>query len=217
MNFEQARFNMIEQQIRPWEVLDQNTLELIAKIHREDFVPEEYKQLALSDTRIPLRHDQTTMVPREEARLLQSLNLTGNEKILEIGTGCGYLTACLANAGNDVHSVDIFPEFVEDSKTLFIKLGLTNIKLYTGDGLNGWPEAGPYDVIALTGSLPEINDTIRQQLTVDGRLFAIVGKSPTMEAILVTRTGEQSWSTESLFETELPPLIGAEPVPKFKF
>lgn len=217
MNFEQARLNMIEQQIRTWEVLDQRTLDLLGEIHREDFIPEEYKALSLSDTRIPLDHGQVTMSPREEARLIQSLNFSGGEKVLEVGTGCGYLTALLAKCGNTVHSIDIFPSFVDDARSKFAKYGLKNITVSTGDGINGKTDTAPYDIIVLTGSLPVLNNTIQQQLNLGGRLFAIIGTSPVMEATLITREGENEWSTEVLFETDLPHLIGNEPIPTFNF
>ncbi len=217
MNFEQARFNMIEKQIRIWEVLDQETLELLARIHREDFIPDEYKKLALSDINIPLAHNQVTMTPKVEARLMQALKVGETEKILEIGTGCGYLTALLAARGSVVHSVDIFEEFTRQAIPKIEKYGFNNIQLHTGDAINGWPEAGPYDVIVVTGSVPVLNDSFQQQLNINGRLFVIVGKSPVMEARIITRLGEVDFSSESLFETDLPALIGVPTGPVFKF
>lgn len=217
MNFEQARLNMIEQQIRTWEVLDQNILDLIAKVHREDFIPEQYKELALADTRVPLLHDQVTMMPKVEARLLQALAIQPDETILEIGTGCGYLTALLANSGNIVHSVDIFPEFAEHAKPKFEGYGLNNIHLYTGDAIRGWSQESPYDVIVVTGSVPILETYFQNQLSHNGRLFVIVGTSPVMEARLITRLGEDEFSTEVLFETDLPALIGAPEPEKFLF
>lgn len=216
MNFEQARFNMIEQQIRTWEVLDQHTLDLFAEIHREDFFPDTYKQLALADVRIPLLHDQVTMTPKAEARLLQSLSVQDDDKVLEIGTGCGYLTALLARSADEVHSVDIFPVFADQARAKFAEYGLNKIHLHTGDASHGWQDGNRYDVIVVTGSVPVLDDSFRQQLTINGRLFIIVGESPVMEALLITRIGEQEWAKEGLFETDLPALIGAS-TQRFEF
>jgi protein-L-isoaspartate(D-aspartate) O-methyltransferase len=217
MNFEQARENMIKQQIRPWEVVDKKTLDLIAEIHREDFIPESYRHLALSDINIPLAHGQITMTPKVEARLLQSLAAQSHEKILEIGTGCGYLTALLAKSGKIVHSIDIHPEFMEHAAPRFKQYGLNNIELRVGDAVRGWPDTGPYDVIVVTGSVPILERYFQEQLNINGRLFVIVGQSPAMDARLITRTGTDEWLTESLFETDLPPLIGAPKPEAFRF
>jgi len=217
MNFEQARYNMIEKQIRPWEVLDQETLDLFSSIHREDFIPDDYKTLALSDISIPLMHNQVTMTPKVEARLIQGLKVEKHEKILEIGTGCGYLTALLASRGAVVHSVDIFREFAQLARPRLDKYGLDNVHLLTGDAINGWPDAGRYDVIVVTGSIPLLGDGYQQQLNINGRLFVIIGRSPVMEAIIITRIGNSEFSSESLFETDLPALIGAPSGPVFKF
>ncbi|MCZ6525630.1 MAG: protein-L-isoaspartate O-methyltransferase [Gammaproteobacteria bacterium] len=216
MNFEQARFNMIEQQIRTWQVLDQRTLDLFAEIHREDFFPDTYKQLALADVNIPLLHDQVTMTPKVEARLLQSLSVQDNEKVLEIGTGCGYLTALLARSADEVHSVDIFPVFTEQARSKFAGYRLNNIHLHNGDASHGWQDGNRYDVIVVTGSVPVVDNSFRQQLRINGRLFIIAGESPVMEAMLITRIGEQEWAKESLFETDLPALVGASKQ-KFEF
>lgn len=217
MNFEQARQNMIKQQLRPCEVIDPHTLELIEDIHREDFIPAQYQHLALCDTNIPLAHGQITMTPMVEARILQTLRVGQHEKILEIGTGCGYVTALLAKSGNFVHSVDMFPDFIEDAKPKLKKYGLENVQLHTGDAVHGWPDQGPYDVIVITGSVPILEPHFQQQLNVNGRLFVIVGKSPAMQAWLITRTGNDEWSSACLFETDLPPLIGAPEPESFHF
>ena len=217
MNFEQARFNMIEKQIRVWEVLDQDTLGLLASVHREDFMPDEFKKLALSDINIPLAHNQFTMTPKIEARLIQGLKVGKTEKILEIGTGCGYLTALLAVRGGVVHSVDIYEDFISQARPRFSKYGLDNIHLYNGDAIKGWPDKAPYDIIVVTGSVPAPDDIFQQQLNINGRLFIIVGKSPVMEAQIITRIGETEFSSESLFETDLPPLIGVPTGPVFQF
>lgn len=217
MDFEQARFNMIEQQIRTWEVLDQQVLDLLGQVHREEFVPAAYRKLALADVNIPLAHNQITMTPKVEARLLQALNLTVDDKVLEIGTGCGYLTALLATRAKQVTSVDIFSDFTESAASRLAQHGIHNVNLQTGDAINGWPAEGPYTAIAVTGSLPVANSKLEEQLAVGGRMFVIIGQSPVMSALLVTRTGAGQWTREPLFETDLPALIGAETPEKFRF
>lgn len=217
MDLEQARFNMIEQQIRTWEVLDQKVLNLVQKIHREDFIPDPYKQLAFADVNIPLAHGEVTMTPKMEARILQCLDIQVDDKILEIGTGCAYFTALLASAGKEVHSIDIYPGFTERAQPLLDAHGLKNVHLYTGDALHGWPDTAPYDVIAVTGSVPSLIIEHQQQLKVGGRLFVITGKSPIMDAALITRMGQEEWPQESLFETDIPPLVGATKKSDFQF
>ena len=217
MDFEQARLNMIEQQIRPWEVLDQRTLDAFAVIHREDFMPAAYRQLALADVNIPLGHGQVTMTPKVEGRMVQSLAIGPVNHVLEVGTGCAFVTALLASQARSVLSVELFPDFTEAAGPRLARCGVSNVVLRTGDASAGWPAEAPYDAIALTGSIPEMNPGIELQLAVGGRLFAIVGQSPVMEAMLITRVGEMEWSRELLFETELPPLLGLPPQRRFRF
>jgi protein-L-isoaspartate(D-aspartate) O-methyltransferase len=217
MNYEQARFNMIEQQIRTWEVLDQRILNLLADVHREDFIPDVYKKLALADINIPLLHEQVTMPPKLEARLLQSLDISKEDRILEIGTGCAYLTALLAKLGKEVTSIDIFPEFTRQAGAKLAAHNINNVSLITADAINGWSVTAPYDVIVVTGSVPLENKSFQQQLSIGGRLFIIVGESPVMEALLVTRVSDNGWSRESLFETDIPALIGAAQPARFRF
>jgi protein-L-isoaspartate(D-aspartate) O-methyltransferase len=206
VNFETARYNMIEQQIRPWEILDQRILDLISDVPREDFVPKAYRNLAFVDTNTPLAHEQTMMSPKLEGRLLQALNLTQKETVLEIGTGSGYLTALLAKLAKHVDSVDIVDEFVKEAAT---KLNaFQNISLNTGDAINGWNSDTRYDVIVLTGSVPLLNPHFQAQLKDGGRLFAIVGEEPVMQAHLISRFADDFY-TDILFETSLPPLLGA--------
>jgi len=209
INFEQARFNMVEQQIRPWEVLDQDVLDLITRVHREDFIPDEFRQLALADVQIPLPHNQVTMTPRLEARLLQTVNIRKTEKVLEIGTGCAYMTALLAISGNKVVTVDIFSDFIRDAEKKLARYNINNVTLDTGDAVSSWDKGNNYDVIVVTGSVPVLKPCFQEQLSVNGRLFVIVGNSPVMEVQLITRIGNNEWSKEVLFETDLPPLIGA--------
>ncbi len=217
MDYEQARFNMIEQQVRTWEVLDQQVLDLLNTVHREDFISDPYKKLALADVNIPLEQDQVTMTPKVEARLLQALNISSSDKILEIGTGCAYLTTLLARLGKQVVSIDIFPEFTEQAAVKLSDHQVRNVGLYSGNAINGWASTAPYDVIAITGSMPSLNHIIEQQLQIGGRMFVITGLSPVMSAMLVTRMGTNEWDRKSLFETDLPALVGAETPAKFRF
>jgi protein-L-isoaspartate(D-aspartate) O-methyltransferase len=217
MNFDLARSNMIEQQIRPWDVPNQFVLELISELHREDFVPDEYKRLALSDTRIPLAHGQVTMTPKLEARLLQALEIKPEDEILEIGTGCAYLTALLAKSGHHVLSIDIHPDFTAQAKSKLQQHDIDNVTLESGDAVHGWQQSSPYDVIVFTGSVPFLEESIQQQLQPGGRMFVITGQSPVMEARLIRRISENDWQNEVLFETDLPALEGATQVEAFKF
>jgi protein-L-isoaspartate(D-aspartate) O-methyltransferase len=208
---------MIEQQIRTWEVLDQRVLNTLSLLHREDFIPVEYRKLALSDVSIPLAHGQVTMHPKVEARLVQALTISTEDKILEIGTGCAYLTAILSKFGKEVVSVDIFEDFIYESRTKLSNAQISNVNLINGDAIDGWESQAPYDVIAITGSLPETNPVIEQQLTIGGRMFVILGEPPIMDATLITRTDENHWARETLFETEIPPLVGALKKNTFQF
>lgn len=217
MDIEQARLNMIEQQIRPWEVLDQDVLDLLNEIHREEFIPEAYQDVAFADTCIPIGHEQTTMTPKLEARLLQSVAIQPNDSVLEIGTGCGYLTTLLASSAKQVTSIDIFPDLVESAKSKIEKTGLSNIELECKDAYNLLDESAKYDVIVFTASLPEMNDRFFDLLNDGGRLFIIVGESPAMEACVYTKQSDASISKESLFETEVDVLIGTEKKNSFEF
>ena len=217
MNFEQARLNMIEQQIRPWEVLDQTVLDLLQLVHREDFVPEEFRQLALADITIPLANEQVMMTPKLEARLLQALDIQTSDKILEVGTGSGYLTALLAKLGSQVESIDIFEDFTNSAKKVLATYDLDNTLLETHDFFQDREAGKVYDVVVITGSMPSMDSSLNELLTVGGRLFVIVGESPVMEARLIRRVSEAEWQEESLFETELPPLVGVEVKSEFEF
>lgn len=215
-NFEVARHNMIEQQIRPWEVLDQRVLNTIASVPREDFVPERYRNLAFSDVAIPLGQGQFMMKPNVEARLLQSLALQPSDNVLEVGTGSAYLTACLARLAINIVSVDIIPDFTEAARAKLKAYGATNVVLHTGDASRGWGNHR-YNAIAVTGSVATVADVWRQSLTLGGRLFIVAGQAPAMEALLITRVAEQEWIQESLFDTVLAPLQNAAPIPAFVF
>jgi protein-L-isoaspartate(D-aspartate) O-methyltransferase len=215
MDFEQARFNMIEQQVRPWDVLDQQVLDVMGNVPREAYVPEKYRALAFADINIPLGHDQVMMAPRVEGRLLQALAIRQSDSVLEIGTGSGYLTACLAALGNHVTSYEIFPDLSQDAGEKLTANGCRNVTLIEADAADGINSGNRYDVIAVTGSLPELRTTFHNNLTHGGRLFLITGTPPVMEALLVTRIDDDNWRTESLFETSLPPLVNAVPAQRF--
>lgn len=215
MNIEQARFNMVEQQIRPWNVLDQRVLDLLADTRREDFVPGAYAELAFTDTRVPLGHSETMMTPKVEGRLLQALAVQPGEEALEIGTGSGYLSALLARSCRHVVSVEIHPDLSAAAAIALAGAGIENVTLEVADGTTGWQSSAPYDVIAVTGSMFELPASFREQLRVGGRLFVITGEAPVMQARLIVRVGDQEWSDECLFETSLKPLVGAEPPRRF--
>jgi protein-L-isoaspartate(D-aspartate) O-methyltransferase len=212
MNLEQARFNMVEQQVRPWEVIDQRVLDRLAEVPREDFVPPAFKNLAYADVQIPIGHGQVMLPPKIEGRLLQALSLKTQDSILEIGTGTGYLTVVIAGLVRHVTSVDIFPELQR-----LAGHQLNNVSLQTGDAARGWPKDGPFDAIAISGSLPSLPDAFLEALKLGGRLFVVLGQAPVMEAVLITRMGEKQWFREGLFETVIPPLLNSEPRPKFTF
>jgi protein-L-isoaspartate(D-aspartate) O-methyltransferase len=196
-------------------VLDQHVLDLLSKLPREDFVPERYRKLAYMDTTIPLGNDQVMMPPRVEARILQALNIQADETVLEVGTGSGYVTALLASLGDHVYSVDINAEMTRTAGDKLADHGISNVTLETGDAARGWDAHAPYDVIVVTGSLPLLPANFKQALKVGGRLVAVVGDSPVMEVVLITREGESEWAQETLFETDLPALINAPEPERF--
>lgn len=217
-DLERARFNMIEQQIRPWDVLDQRVLDALTTTPREAFVPAQYQNtLAFSDISLPLGQDQYMLPPKLEGRLLQSLNLRHTDKVLEIGTGSGYLTACLARLAARVLSVDIFSDFKTAAAQKLAAQGLSNVDLTTADAAAGWKAEAQFDAIVLTGSLPVLHEGFHHSLTLGGRLLVIVGKPPIMEALLITRVGTEQWAKESLFDTAIPPLLNAPEPPAFSF
>lgn len=217
MNFEQARFNMVEQQIRPWEVLDSRVLALLESIHREDFVPVRYRKLAFADLSIPLDHGQTMMRPKVEARMLQALELEEDETVLEIGTGSGFVTACLAALAKRVVSVEIFEDLYEGASLKLRDKDVQNVELFVGDVMRGWQPEQAHDVVVVTGSVPDVPEPFLGWVNPGGRLFAVTGDSPAMEARLYRRTGVTEWSVESLFETDLPRLVHSEEPPEFEF
>lgn len=214
---EKARFNMIEQQIRPWDVLDPQTLDLLENLPREDFVPESHRKLAYADIGIPLAHGQVMMHPIVEARMLQALNLNRDDNVLEIGTGTGYVTSMLAAAAQHVTSVDIHADFTREAGTRLADHQIENVTLETGDASRGWNDDHLYDVIVITGSLPNLPPGFKDALNRAGRIFAVIGQGHVMHATLFTRTDTGELISERLFETELPALINAETPPGFEF
>lgn len=217
MNIEKARHNMIEQQIRPWDVLDQRVLDQVLRTPREAFVAAEYRSLAFTDMMLPIGHGEVMMEPKLEARMIQSLSLQPGDKVLEVGTGSGYVTALLAGLVAKVVSVEIEPELLEQARARLAALELDNVELALGDALNGWSAAQPYDAIAVTGSVATLPQGLKENLQTGGRLFAVVGEAPVMEATLVTRINANEWREEPLFETVIPPLKGGEAKPAFNF
>jgi protein-L-isoaspartate(D-aspartate) O-methyltransferase len=216
-NLDQARFNMVEQQIRTWEVLDMEVLDLIMTFPREDFVPEKYRNLAYMDIAIPIAEGQMTLHPKIEAHIMQALKIQPTDTVLEVGTGCGYLTALMAQKASQVFSVDIYPSILKSAGERIRAHNITNVTLEEGDASKGWDDHAPYDAIAITGSLPELPESFKTSLKVGGRLFAVVGDEPAMEALIVTRTGENQWTSKALFETDLPRLVNSEKPPQFEF
>jgi protein-L-isoaspartate(D-aspartate) O-methyltransferase len=217
MDIEQSRFNMVEQQIRPWDVLNQHILDLLFKLHREDFVPEAHRALAFIDMEIPLGHGQTMWTPKLEARVLQELDVRPIDRVLEIGTGSGYLTALLATQAAEVVSVDIEPEFTASATQKLRAHGFDNVVLHTGDAARDWPDEAGFDVIVLTGSTPLLSDALLRRLKIGGRLFAIMGEAPVMTAQLITCTAPGANHRVTLFETCVAPLLNAPQPAAFVF
>jgi protein-L-isoaspartate(D-aspartate) O-methyltransferase len=217
MDMEQARFNMIEQQIRPWEVLDPVVLDLLSEVKREEFVPAEQKLLAFADTMLPLGNGASMLEPKIEARLLQEIGLKSTDRVLEIGAGSGYMAALLAARAEFVTSVEIEPALAKLARENLQRAGIANVAVEQGDGLKGWAAKAPYDAIVISGSVPAVPDVLLQQLKVGGRLVGIVGTLPVMSAQLVTRTGEMTFNTVNLFETVAPALRNASAGEQFTF
>lgn len=207
MTTQNAHLNMVKQQLRTGDVLDENILALFDTFPREEFVPPAMRQFAYSDMQIPLAHQQLMMTPLEEGRILQALMLKGNETVLEIGTGTGYLTALLSRLCKKIISVDYFPDFTNAAKSKLEHYGCTNAELVTGDGSRGWLEKAPYDVIVMTGAVETITDTLRLQILPGGKIFTIIGQNPVMKGMLFTVDHENTWSQKMLFNTCIPPLI----------
>ena len=207
---------MVEQQIRTWEVLDQAVLDLLFRIHREDFVPSQYRSLAFIDMEIPLDHGEVMLAPKLEARLTQEARLLPGDSVLEVGTGSGYMTALLASLCRHVYSVDIVAEFTSQAQQKLATHGIANVTLETGDAARGWPKYAPYDAIVLAGSVPCLAPEFERLLAPGGRLVAVVGDEPVMTARRIRRVGD-SFSREGLFETCIKALRNAPQPERFVF
>jgi protein-L-isoaspartate(D-aspartate) O-methyltransferase len=217
MNLEQARTNMVEQQIRTWEVLDQDVLDLLYTVPREEFVPPAYRNLAFTDMEIAIGEGQKMWAPRIEARVLQELTVKRTDRVLEVGTGSGYLTALLAHRAAQVYSVEIHPALAAMGRASIARHGVENVTLEVGDGARGYGKWGPYDIVVLTGSVPVLPVAIPESLAPGGRAFAVVGDAPAMSARLVTCTAPGAFRTVELFETLLLPLANCIQPPRFRF
>jgi len=221
MDMEQARFNMIEQQIRPWNVLDAHVLQLLEVVRREDFVPLAHKALAFMDMEIPLREGgargQVMLAPRVEARLLQDANVQKHEKVLEIGAGSGFMAALLAHRAQRVVTVEIEPELARLARANLQKAGIHNAEVLELDAAKGVKNDGPFDVVVLSGSVAEVPQVLLDQVKIGGRVVGIVGEEPAMSATVMTRTGESTWTTTTLWETVTPRLLNFVAPSRFRF
>ena len=214
---ERARFNMVEQQIRTWEVLDQNVLDLLFRVKREEFVPPQYRSLAFVDMEIPLGNGEKMLHPKLEARMLQELMLKKTDRVLEVGTGSGYMTALLASVSEHVYSVDVIAEFTQAAASKLAARDIRNVTLEAGDAARGWNARAPYDAIVLTGSTPLLPKAFQENLKPGGRLLAVVGEAPVMEARLITKISGDAYSSVVLFETCIASLKNALQPERFVF
>ena len=217
MNFDQARTNMVENQVRPWEVLDGRVLDVIARVHREDFVDAAHRQLAFADICLPLGHGEVMLKPVVEGRVLQALELQATDHVLQIGTGSGFLTACLAGLAAQVTSVDIHPDFTFAAGKRLLAAGIHNVTLVSGEAVNAWQTAGPFDALLVTGAVATIPPRWLSWLKPGGRALIVRGHSPVQHAMLLTHEGGGRYREETLFETDLPYLAHAEPLQRFVF
>lgn len=209
MDLQLARSNMIEQQVRPWDVLDQRVLDVLAEVPREAFLESTHRGVAYSDFQLPIGHGQQMLKPTVDGRLLQALILEVTDTVLEIGTGSGYLTACLARLSAHVDSIEIVPALAESAAARLAGMGVANVTVLQQDATESWDARDGYNAIAFSGAIPSIPDFYKNKLTIGGRLFAMVGEisQPTMEAVLITRIRDSEWSRESLFETSVDALV----------
>lgn len=213
MNFDQARFLMVEQQIRPWDILDQKVLDQFLDTPRHEFVDEANRTLAYTDIELPIGHGEVMMAPKIEGKLLQAVDIDDSDTVLEIGTGSGFLTALMAKLGKSVTTIEIHEDLQATAKERL--KDFDNIEFYIGDASEDWADSKQYDVIVLTGSVAEIPQAYKEKLNLGGRLAVICGQSPAMTAEVLTRISESEWETETLFETDLKPLVNAEAKAQF--
>jgi protein-L-isoaspartate(D-aspartate) O-methyltransferase len=217
MNFEQARQNMVESQVRPWDVLDARVLDALAQVRREDFVAPEHRRLAFADVCLPIGHGQVMMKPVVEGRVLQALDLQPTDRVLEIGTGSGFLTACMARLGAHVTSIDVHADLTAAARSRLAAAGIDNVSLVTGDPVNGWQPQEKFDAVVVTRAVWQIPPRFLGWLNPGGRLLAIRGESPAQQAVLLTQLGAGGYREDYLFETDLPYLAHAEPPRRFVF
>ena len=217
MDLQRARFNMVEQQIRPWNVLDRSVLDTVMAVPRENFVPEQFRHLAFTDMNLPIGSGQVMMQPKVEARMLQELEPEPTDRALLIGTGTGYMTALVANLVAEVQSVEIRSEFVTMARDNLAANDVSNVTVVEGDGSDGWDAGFAPDCVIIAGSMPVLSRKFKTAMAVGGRLVAVVGQDPVMNAVLVVRQSELAWYTRSLFETSLPALDNVFVPDKFVF
>ena len=215
MNFEQARQNMVENQVRPWEVLDLRVLEVLAKVRREDFVAPAHRNMAFADLGLPLGHGEVMMKPVVEGRVLQALELQDTDEVLEIGTGAGFLTACMAKLARQVTSVDIHADFIATAGERLGKAGIANVRLEVAEAVNAYQPQGVFDAVVVTGAVHIVPERFVRWLKTGGRMFVVRGNSPAQQALLLTHEGDGRYREESLFETDLPYLAHAAPAMRF--
>jgi protein-L-isoaspartate(D-aspartate) O-methyltransferase len=218
MDWEHARYLMVEQQIRTWDVLDLDILNQLYQLKRENFVPADKREMAFVDMMLPLGVGDAMMLhPKMEARIVQETLPQENEKVLVVGAGSGYLVALMAAFSKEVYSLEILPELVDMAKTNLARAGVSNATVLLGDGNQGLEKEGPFDIIVVTASMPELSEALKKQLAINGRLFVVVGDAPDMRAMLVTRTAEDQWTEVAIFETYLPVLVNARQPARFAF
>jgi protein-L-isoaspartate(D-aspartate) O-methyltransferase len=217
MDWEHARYLLVEQQIRPWDVLDQKVLDRVLTVKREDFVPADKKALAFVDSELPIGHEATMLAPKVEARFLQDVEVQPSDKVLIAGAGTGYLMALAAGLASQVYGVEIEPELASQAEANLARAGVRNARVVVGDAVRGFAEQAPFDVVIVTGSFASVPATLKEQLAVGGRLIAIVGELPIMSATLIRRVDHNAYSEEKLFEYNLPRMKNAPAVSAFTF
>lgn len=215
LDIERTRFNMVEQQVRPWDMVDLRVLDVLARMRREDFVPSDSRALAFADAELPIGHGERMMKPVLEGRLLQALAVQESDSVLEIGTGSGFVTACLAAQARDVTSVEIHADLAAAAEQKLVRAGVANTRVLVADALKDYAPNRSFDAIAVTGAVYREPEQLRRWLAVGGRMFLVRGESPVMEAVLITRTGDNRFREDSLFETDLPYLVHAAPPKRF--